>query len=226
MSAPTPPGNMIYDPIRQSLPESTNAFSPNFPQPNVSAIRFSATNPNRIAASSHAANLTPGSRSGLTPEVGPGTPGSETRLQILSGLASGNHVLPPLSSPFTPSSNYESSGLPGASPSNSLTDPPTSSSHHQQQRTGQLNAPTASHSSTEVHGSYAHDFAPNGLTSSSYSYLGGNCGPITDAITVEEINIGSLGLPNDMMPPWDFFPSDFTGLFDVHSLGEGNHGQI
>jgi hypothetical protein len=177
-------------------------------------------------ASSLQPNLTPGSRNGLTPEVGPGTPGNDARLQVLSGLASGTHVLPPLSGPFTPSSNYEPSGLPGTPPSSSLVDHPSSSSSHQQQRISQLNAPTPHHSSVEVPGSYAHDFAPNGLASSSYSYLGGACGPITDAITVEEINIGSLGLPNDMMPPWDFFPSDFSGLFDVHNLGEGNHGQI
>lgn len=217
MSAPTHPGIMIYDPIRQSLPESTNAFPTNIPQPNVSAIRFSATNPNRMS-SSFSANLTPGSRGGLTPDVGPGTPGSEARLHVLSGLASNTHVLPPLSSPFTPSSNYESSGLPGASPSSSLADPPASSSHHQHPRTSQ--------SSADVAGPYAHEFAPSGFTSGAYSYIGGGCGPITDAITVEEINIGSLGLPNDMMPPWDFFPSDFSGLFDAHNLGEGNQGQI
>ncbi|KUI59381.1 Nitrogen assimilation transcription factor nit-4 [Cytospora mali] len=224
VSAPTPPGNMIYDPIRQSLPESTSAFSPSFPQPNVSGIRYSANNPNRIA-SSLPTNLAPGNRSGLTPEVGPGTPGSESRLQVLSGLASGNHVLPPLSAPFTPSSNYEPSLLPGVSPTSSLTDPSTSS--QQQHRTSHLNAPTANHSSSaEMISSYAHDFAPNGLASGSYSYLGNACGPITDAITVEEISIGSLGLPNDMMPPWDFFPADFPGLFDAHNLGEGNHGHM
>lgn len=225
VSAPTPPGNMIYDPIRQSLPQSTTTFPPSYPQPNMSAIRYSATNHSNRMASSLQPNLTPGSRSGLTPEVGPGTPGNDARLQVLSGLASGTHVLPPLSGPFTPSSNYEPSGLPGTPPSNSLADHPSSSSH-QQQRLSQLNAPTPHHSSVEGPGAYAHDFAPNGLASSSYSYLGGACGPITDAITVEEINIGSLGLPNDMMPPWDFFPSDFSGLFDVHNLGEGNHGPI
>ncbi|KAK7748109.1 hypothetical protein SLS53_001361 [Cytospora paraplurivora] len=210
--APTPPGNMIYDPIRQSLPDSTSPFSPPaFPQPNVSAMRYSATNPNRVS-SSIPSNLASGSRTGLTPEVGPRTPGSENRLQVLSGFASGNHILPPLSTPFTPPSNYEPSVYHGASPSSSLTDTTLS---HQQQRTNQLNSSSATHSSAEMADGYAHDFAQNGLTSGSYSYLD-SCGPITDAITVEEINIGSLGLTNDMMLPWDLFPSDFTGLFDTN----------
>ncbi|KAI0804857.1 fungal-specific transcription factor domain-containing protein [Xylaria sp. FL0064] len=39
-TAPTPPGNMIYDPIRQSLPE-TSMYPPAYPQPNTSALRDS-----------------------------------------------------------------------------------------------------------------------------------------------------------------------------------------
>lgn len=202
---------MIYDPIRQSLPDSTYPFSPPaFPQPNVSAMRYSATNSNRVS-SSIPINFASGNRTGLTPEVGPRTPGSEYRLQVLSGFASGNHILPPLSTPFTPPSNYEPSVYHGASPTSSLAD---TTSSHQQQRTSQLNSSSATHSSAEMADGYAHDFAQNSLTSGSYSYLD-PCGPITDAITVEEINIGSLGLPNDMMPPWDLFPGDFTGLFDT-----------
>ncbi|EKJ70072.1 hypothetical protein FPSE_09752 [Fusarium pseudograminearum CS3096] len=37
----TPPGNMIFDPIRQSLPDSTNMLAPAYPQPNISAVRQS-----------------------------------------------------------------------------------------------------------------------------------------------------------------------------------------
>lgn len=38
----TPPGNMVYDPIRQSLPETTTMFPPAVvPQPNMSALRHS-----------------------------------------------------------------------------------------------------------------------------------------------------------------------------------------
>ncbi|CAK7203262.1 hypothetical protein SEUCBS139899_005993 [Sporothrix eucalyptigena] len=40
-SAATPPGNMIYDPIRQSLPEVPTMYPPAYPQANVSAVRYS-----------------------------------------------------------------------------------------------------------------------------------------------------------------------------------------
>lgn len=223
-SAPTPPGNMIYDPIRQSLPEAPAAFSSAFPQQNLSSMRYSAnTSATHRMTPSLSTSLASDTRSGLTPEVGPGTPASDARLQVLSGLASGGPVHPPLSThPFTPSSNYESSVLQGTSSPNSLNDP---NSVHQQ-RMHQLNHAAQSHTPNDVVGNYGHDFAQNGLASGSYPYFG--AGPIADAITVEEINIGSLGLPNDMMPPWDFFPGDFTGLFDANHLGGGpnNHGHM
>ncbi len=43
LSASTPPGNMIYDPIRQSLPEvPAMLYGRAYPQANVSAVRYSA----------------------------------------------------------------------------------------------------------------------------------------------------------------------------------------
>ncbi|KAI1374773.1 fungal-specific transcription factor domain-containing protein [Hypoxylon crocopeplum] len=49
-SAPTPPGNMIYDPIRQSLPETTaSIYHPAYPQPNTSALRHSISRPRRVS---------------------------------------------------------------------------------------------------------------------------------------------------------------------------------
>jgi hypothetical protein len=39
-SAPTPPGNMVYDPIRQSLPDTPSPFPPAYLRPNFSAVRF------------------------------------------------------------------------------------------------------------------------------------------------------------------------------------------
>ncbi|KAK4098232.1 hypothetical protein N658DRAFT_518138 [Parathielavia hyrcaniae] len=39
-SAPTPPGNMVYDPIRQSLPETPSPFPPGYVRPKFSAVRF------------------------------------------------------------------------------------------------------------------------------------------------------------------------------------------
>ncbi|KAH7039901.1 fungal-specific transcription factor domain-containing protein [Microdochium trichocladiopsis] len=50
-SAPTPPGNMIYDPIRQSRPETAAMFPPASPfvQPNTSNLRHSAGRPRRVS---------------------------------------------------------------------------------------------------------------------------------------------------------------------------------
>lgn len=224
-SAPTPPGNMIYDPIRQSLgslPDNASAFSPPFPHATISAVRYSAnpSNAHRVRSSRHPST---GSRpsikfDGSTPaETGPGTPGSENRLHPYLGSAGSNSVLPPLTSqPYTPSSSYEPSILQGASPSSSLTEANSS-----QQRTNPLNTATGT-TPTDMVGSYGHDFAQSGLASGANYYFG-NGGPIADAITVEEINLNSLGLSNDMMPPWDFFPADFSGLFDANNLGETGH---
>ncbi|PSR76984.1 fungal-specific transcription factor domain-domain-containing protein, partial [Coniella lustricola] len=41
VTAPTPPGNWRFDPVRQSLPENVGPLSPAFPQPVVSAVRYS-----------------------------------------------------------------------------------------------------------------------------------------------------------------------------------------
>ncbi|KAI2622611.1 fungal-specific transcription factor domain-containing protein [Xylaria nigripes] len=43
-TAPTPPGNMIYDPIRHGVPE-TRMYPPAYPQPNTSALRESVRGP-------------------------------------------------------------------------------------------------------------------------------------------------------------------------------------
>lgn len=216
-SAPTPPGNMIFDPVRQSLPESNSPFSPSFPQPNVSAVRYSMDPSNRMS-SSMLSSIGTGSRNAASlphDDVGQGTPGSETRLQILSGLASNNSILPSIhSQPYTPTSTYESSILQAASPSSSLADPSTS-----QRRTHQLSSTTP----VDMIGSYGHDFAQSGLASASYSY-----GTIDNGIMVQQIDLGSMALPDDMVGPWDLFPSgNFADLFDPSNLGDaGSQGHM
>ncbi|KAL8380791.1 hypothetical protein RB595_005196 [Gaeumannomyces hyphopodioides] len=68
VSAMTPPGNMIYDPIRQSLPEPP-MFAQPFPRPSISAVRFTqhyqqepqqpqpqASRPHRLSGSSAASS--------------------------------------------------------------------------------------------------------------------------------------------------------------------------
>ncbi|KAH6646883.1 fungal-specific transcription factor domain-containing protein [Truncatella angustata] len=51
-SAPTTPGNMIYDPIRQSLPEAPQMYPPAYGQPNTSALRHSVaqSRPRRLSS--------------------------------------------------------------------------------------------------------------------------------------------------------------------------------
>lgn len=218
-SAPTPPGNMIFDPVRQSLPESNSSFSPPFPQPNISAVRYSMnpSNANRMS-SSMLASIATGSRNAASlphGDVGQGTPATETRLHVLSGLATNNSILPSIHShPYTPASTYEPSVLQTASPSSSLTDPSTS-----QRRTQQPNSATP----VDMIGSYGHEFAQSGLTSASYSY-----GTIDNGIMVQQIDLGSMALPDDMVGPWDLFPSgNFVDLFDPNNLGDtGNQGQM
>lgn len=227
VSAPTPPGNMIFDPVRQSLPEYAAPFSPAFPQPNISAVRYSAgpSNASRMNSSLPTPTAS-GARVGLKFEglahgdLGPGSPGAENRRQILSGLASGNPVLPSLQSqPYTPSSNYEPSILQGASPSSSLADPSSS-----QQQTSQISVATP----VDMIGPYGHNFAQNGLASGSYSSYMGNGGSIDNAIMVQQIDLGSMALPDDMVGPWDLFPSgNFVDLFDPNNLGDtGHQGQL
>lgn len=221
-SAPTPPGNMIFDPVRQSLPESHAPYSPVFPQPNVSAVRYSMSHSNAARMpSSLPTALATGSRNApkfeTLPhgEAGPGTPGAENRLQILSGLASGNPILSSLQSQsYTPPSTYDTSIQQGASPSGSLADPATS-----HQRTHSLHSATP----VDMVGPYGHDFAQSGLASASYSY-----GTIDNAIMVQQIDLGSMALPDDMVGPWDLFPSgNFVDLFDPNNLGDAGHqGQM
>lgn len=226
VSAPTPPGNMIFDPVRQSrIPESTAPFSPAFPQPNVSAIRYSMdpSNPNRMASSIptlNSANARGASKfdSFVHGDVEPGTPGDEHRLHFLSSLASGNPTLSSMQAPYTPSSNYEPPNLQEPSPSSSLADPQAS-----QQRSNQLNAPTP----IDMIGSFGHDFAQAGLASESYSYGGGGSA-IDNAIILQQIDLGSMALPDELVGPWDLFPiGNFADLFDPNHLADaGNAGQM
>lgn len=218
VSAPTPPGNWRFDPVRPDIPAP---YSPAYPQPNVSAVRYSveSSNPNRIG-SSLPNPIAAGGRNvmqfdSLPPaSSGPGTPGSENRLQVLSSIASGNIILPSL--PYTPSSNYEPSILQGASPSSTLPEQGGT-----RQRPQQLNN-AAGLNPTDMVGSYGQDFSQNGLAS------GWNSGSLPSSIMVEQIDLGSVELRDDMFGPWDFFPSgNISDLFDPGNLGEaGTQGQL
>src|SRR3569833_3238234 len=146
----------------------------------------------------------------------PPTPGNKSKLHLLSnGATHGNtqHAPPPPPpASYTPSShhssNYEPSIMPGASPSSTLTDGVPQHHHQSHQHQHQQH----NHNNN---GGYAPDFAQSGLAGGSYAYLGS--APITDiTFDSQEIVIGVLGLPNEMMPPWlEYLPPSYVlGLFD------------
>lgn len=69
----TPPGNMVYDPIRQSLPESGTLYIPAFSPQNASAMRSSPQQAMSRRLSNFMAARQPG-RLGTLPEESQGTP--------------------------------------------------------------------------------------------------------------------------------------------------------
>jgi len=213
-AAHTPPGNMIYDPIRQSLPETpASMFPPAYPQPTTSAIRHSplpAAKGHRLSTSSISSIHTQGKPmrkfEGLPPEEVTTPPSSVDVGRQTPKM----HMLVPQT--FTPSSQhssgYEPSLMPSASPASTLTD-----THHG----GNGNQPPTS-------GPYGPS---DGLTSNIHSLpisYGGSIGAnhITDGITFDsqEIDIGTLGLQHEMMPSWlEYLP--VMGLFDNASMHAG-----
>lgn len=231
VSAPTPPGNMIYDPIRQSLPDPTAMFPPAYPQPNTSAIRHSPVprqnKVHRLSTSSISSN-TPKSihRYDSLPTEDVSTPPSAMdqgpKLHMLS-----TPVTHQPHNTFTPSSQhssgYEPSIMPSASPASTLADPPPPQ-HHGGGTNGNPNNGGSighGHGGDYGDGGYTHGLSAAGAT---YSYLGQGMGPITDVITFDsqEIDIGALGLRNEMMPGWfEYLPEDVLGLLGTGAMGGG-----
>ncbi|KAK2028264.1 hypothetical protein LX32DRAFT_406582 [Colletotrichum zoysiae] len=205
-SAPTPPGNMIYDPIRQSLPEAAphSIFATAYPQPVTSAMRHSSRqhSSQRLSASStdspHAQGRGHMRFDGIQEEDAPSPMGH-------AGSMVAGSSAPQQTSSFTPSSHnstsYEHHMMPSASPSSNMHE--ATPQHHQ-------NGPQIAFDPT-----YAN---------ATYSYLGHGMGPITDVITFENpIDIGALGLPHEMMPPWlEYLPGDVLGLFENNNMDAGS----
>ncbi|KAJ2903903.1 uncharacterized protein MKZ38_009189 [Zalerion maritima] len=130
VSAQTPPGNMIYDPIRQSLPDprSVAMFPPAYPQPATSAVRHSIHHqpkPHRLSTSSitsmqsqSSSNVHSSSQMryestivedmNVCPDV---------KMQLLGSLSGGGGTSQPTPHhTFTPSSQHSQSSPYGASP--------------------------------------------------------------------------------------------------------------
>jgi hypothetical protein len=234
VSASTPPGNMIYDPIRQSLPD-TSMFPPPYPQTNLSAMRHQVHSGKgqRLSVSSVAGSH---NRSFLKYESlqsdeldSRGSHLHENRGHMHSGVSHTNHSHhPPPPPSYTPpsqhSSSYEASIGHGASPASTLTDPGSSTHHNHQHHHDNRHNGAGNHNSGGSHrGTYHSDFTQSGLMSGTYPYL--NPVGITDVITLDshEIDIGQLGLTNDMPPTWlEYLPENVLEYFENNMSGDGH----
>lgn len=108
--------------------------------------------------------------------------------------------------------------------------------HHQEQHHQHHQHHNHHHHGGDVRGNGGgggdRSLQPQGLalTPASASYFNlGPGGAITDIVTFEnqdlEMSLGSLGLPNEMMPPWlEYIPTEVITLFDVGGQGGGVGG--
>ncbi|KAI1852220.1 hypothetical protein JX265_013073 [Neoarthrinium moseri] len=218
-SAPTPPGNMIYDPIRQSLPETAQMYPPAYPQPNTSALRHSMNQPQPRRMSGTSNQSKPLLRfDGMPPDdarTTPTTPDSKVHLALPSQPCTatvGPKSYTPSSqqsSVYDTTSNYQV----GASPTSTMTDLNSAQSHNG----------TGANSSNTPTGTYTSDsgpsnFAQSGLASSGYSYLGPT-GQSMSLVTYDnETDIGQhlTSFESTDMMSWfgEYFPGDMMGLYD------------
>ncbi|KAM0285820.1 hypothetical protein ACHAQH_001282 [Verticillium albo-atrum] len=165
----TSPGNMVYDPIRQSMPGARSSlYSPTYHQATTSASQQHTR------------------------------PGMGERLSSSAMLTTQQQQQQAAQASFGPSSQqtseYDGTLLTGTTPG---------SGHH----------PSA--------GMYDPAYSER-----DYSYFGQGINPIGDVVTYENpVDIGSLGLPGDMMPQWlEYLPGDVLGgYFDSgHDMNGSN----
>ncbi|KAL2160826.1 hypothetical protein VTH06DRAFT_1023 [Thermothelomyces fergusii] len=228
-SAAAPPGNMIYDPIRQSLPEAPPAFPPAYLQPNVSAVRYQPPQPKTGQIPDSPAVGKPGSKyeSSSPADVNQGSSSHDVKPHMY-GSRAGNGPLH-----HTSYNNHHSASIQAAfealphngSPSST---PPDSGVAQQHAAHGHGHDQNQNHAHNQGNGvgpvnddGYEADFAQSGLVSGSYSYMGLN--PINETITFnsQEVNFDMLGLQGEMMPPWlEILPGDVLGgLFEGGIMG-------
>ncbi|KAI1736394.1 fungal-specific transcription factor domain-containing protein [Xylaria scruposa] len=212
-TAPTPPGNMIYDPIRQSLPE-TSMYPPAYPQPATSALRDSVRVPPSTARNHSQLRYETLGQEDATkiPQT------QETKLPINSVNSQGpaNVTGVPYTSNPQSSSSYDQPGyLSGTSPSSTQSQAFSNNSH-----------PTAL-----VTSGYAGDGGPStfassgsGLAASGYSYVGAPGSDLHLLTYDNETDIGQhlTSFEHTEMMSWfgDYFPNDVFGLYP----GDSNIG--
>ncbi|KAK7756375.1 hypothetical protein SLS62_001601 [Diatrype stigma] len=214
-SAATPPGNMIYDPIRQSLPETTAMYPPAspYPQPNTSALRHSVSQSQHHRIASNPMSGKPLQRYGGSPGEealkSPTTP--EARLHNMGAPSQG--PLGGAATTFSPTSQQSGFEYPaGSSPTN----------------TAHVNSGAGSNNTSAVASVYSptdagpSSFAQSGLASSGYSYLGptGNLHLLTYD---NETDIGQhlTSFEQNEMMSWfgDYFPNDVLGFYPDPNIG-------
>lgn len=194
--ASTPPGNMVYDPIRQSLPAETGGmYPPAIPQTNASAARPSPRQPKPRRPSNLSGVAVQG-------QVAPGYDG-------VPDDADGARVFAPPA--YTPSSQNSGGGFEAysASPA-SMADGSTS------RGMAANNAPAGA----------PHVYYNQGVPYQASWGLGmGNMDAITfDSRDIDMGALG-LQQPDLMGGGWlDYIPNEMLGLFEHHDMGHGGHG--
>ncbi|KAK5661559.1 hypothetical protein OQA88_11467 [Cercophora sp. LCS_1] len=223
VSAPTPPGNMIYDPIRQI--ETSSMFPPAYPQPNVSAVRNQA-HPSKANRASNS------SKSHLKYEVASpdqmDASSPNDKMYVYGNMPQSGNDGQHQRGSFTPSSQHQSTSdgsvVHSGSPSSTFTDSGSGQQHSSHFHQNHTNGASHHHSSNG-HNPYESDFPQHGMGISPYPIFGG--GAINETITLDsrDIDIDALGLSNEMgAAPWlEFFQGDFMGMFE-HGLPGGHHG--
>ncbi|KAK1829275.1 fungal-specific transcription factor domain-containing protein [Podospora conica] len=244
VSAPTPPGNMIYDPIRQS--DNTSMFPPAYPQPNESAVRHQAhpSKSRRQSTMSKGESMLKYDNS--SDDMNRSHAPQHNGVYVFGGMSQSGHGPPPQHPAYQNSSSQQHHstsdssmhhGLHNASPRNSYADANMNNNGNHQHTTSihahthQMPNGLGHHSTSHSHSNNASnhnwnesDFSTSSLVSGSYPYFNGT--PINEIITFDsqEINIDALGLPNEMMPPWlEILPGDVLGLFET-GMGHGQGG--
>ncbi|KAL2265748.1 hypothetical protein VTJ83DRAFT_6848 [Remersonia thermophila] len=229
-SAPTPPGNMIYDPIRQSLPDTpASSYPAPFPQPNVSAVRYQP-HPSRAGSVSQSPVVGKSMLKYESPspaEMGHSSPPEAKSRMYNTVTRPGQNTLHP--SPYN--HPYDSMGQ-DSSPSTATPTDTAGMAHQQHSMHGHHDSQQNGHGHDSDISQGHHDtdydanFSQSGLASGAYSYTGALT-PINDIITFnsQEVNFGMLGLESDMMPPWlETLPVDVLGgLMEGGITGVAQH---
>ncbi|KND94620.1 putative transcriptional regulatory protein [Tolypocladium ophioglossoides CBS 100239] len=195
--ASTPPGNMVYDPIRQSLPAETGGmYPPAIPQTNASAGRPSPRQPKPRRPS----NLPGVAVQGQAASGFDGIPEDTDGTRVFAAPA------------YTHSGQNSGGGFEAysASPASNLAD--GSASRGMATNNTPAGAP---------HNVYYNQGMPY---QASWGLGTGNMDAIT--FNSRDIDMGALGLQQpDLMSGWlDYIPNEMLGLFENHDMGQGGQG--